>query len=448
MTATSSAEPRRASRPRRSLWRDGSRRAARCGAGRPGAPEHAQHVAVEFVHPVIVGTRALPAVALVDDDAATALRPMARAGDALIVVADADAAHRRHPAAGRGVGAHHHLAGRGSSPARSHGPARACGSATIRPPATTAASCSATTSSGSSPTSASSTPVSSRPSTTSRTSASPARTRAAWVRSSAATDDDATVRTASGIETVSTLLVGPVHPGDLVLVHAGTAIPWWTRDRLPLPVHRARRARRRVRCSTDLAASAEAKAATSARAPRRDARGARRRAGRDRRRHGVPVRGRWPALRLRQRRQLDGRRRCRRPLRRTRRADVRCPPGRSSPITPCSPRSPTTSATSSCSPASSSRRRAPARHRRRPVDERKLGQPAARLRRGATPRPAHGRAGGLRRRHAWRRRGRSTTASSCGPTACTASRRSRALSCSTCGSACSVGLIEEGPDVH
>nr|MDQ3293690.1 hydrogenase assembly protein HupF [Actinomycetota bacterium] len=27
----------------------------------PGSPEHARHVAVEFVHPVIVGTRALPA---------------------------------------------------------------------------------------------------------------------------------------------------------------------------------------------------------------------------------------------------------------------------------------------------------------------------------------------------------------------------------------------------
>ena len=30
----------------------------------PGAPEHAQHVAVEFVHPVIMGKRALPAVAV------------------------------------------------------------------------------------------------------------------------------------------------------------------------------------------------------------------------------------------------------------------------------------------------------------------------------------------------------------------------------------------------
>lgn len=34
----------------------------------------------------------------------------------------------------------------------------------------------------------------------------------------------ATVRTAAGEETVMTLLVDPVAPGDLLLVHAGTAI--------------------------------------------------------------------------------------------------------------------------------------------------------------------------------------------------------------------------------
>ncbi|MDQ3462654.1 MAG: HypC/HybG/HupF family hydrogenase formation chaperone, partial [Actinomycetota bacterium] len=34
----------------------------------------------------------------------------------------------------------------------------------------------------------------------------------------------ATVRLATGLETVSTMLVGPVDPNDLVLVHAGTAI--------------------------------------------------------------------------------------------------------------------------------------------------------------------------------------------------------------------------------
>jgi hypothetical protein len=34
----------------------------------------------------------------------------------------------------------------------------------------------------------------------------------------------AAVRTARGVETVDVTLVGPVAPGDLVLVHAGTAI--------------------------------------------------------------------------------------------------------------------------------------------------------------------------------------------------------------------------------
>jgi hydrogenase maturation factor len=36
--------------------------------------------------------------------------------------------------------------------------------------------------------------------------------------------DVATVRTADGSETIDTTIVGPVHPGDLVLVHAGAAI--------------------------------------------------------------------------------------------------------------------------------------------------------------------------------------------------------------------------------
>ncbi len=60
----------------------------------PAWPSHARHVAVEFVHPVVVGTRALPAVSL---DAATAVetvRALARPGDALLVVSTAD-----HPVA-------------------------------------------------------------------------------------------------------------------------------------------------------------------------------------------------------------------------------------------------------------------------------------------------------------------------------------------------------------
>jgi hydrogenase maturation factor len=56
----------------------------------PAWPSHARHVAVEFVHPVVVGTRALPAVSL---DAATAVetvRALARPGDALLGVSTAD----------------------------------------------------------------------------------------------------------------------------------------------------------------------------------------------------------------------------------------------------------------------------------------------------------------------------------------------------------------------
>ena len=40
-------------------------------------PEHARHVAVEFVHPVIVGKRALPAVSIDAVDPVGALRAIA-----------------------------------------------------------------------------------------------------------------------------------------------------------------------------------------------------------------------------------------------------------------------------------------------------------------------------------------------------------------------------------
>ncbi|MDQ5841010.1 MAG: hydrogenase assembly protein HupF, partial [Chloroflexota bacterium] len=51
---------------------------------------HAHHVAVEFVHPVIVGKRALPAFALVDADAVAQARLAARPGDVILAVASAD----------------------------------------------------------------------------------------------------------------------------------------------------------------------------------------------------------------------------------------------------------------------------------------------------------------------------------------------------------------------
>jgi len=51
---------------------------------------HAHHMAVEFVHPVIVGKRALPAVALTAPDVVAQARVSVRPGDVVIAVAAAD----------------------------------------------------------------------------------------------------------------------------------------------------------------------------------------------------------------------------------------------------------------------------------------------------------------------------------------------------------------------
>lgn len=56
----------------------------------PEQPEHARHIAVEFVHPVLVGKRALPAVSIAGWDPAAILRPLVRAGDAVIAVSRID----------------------------------------------------------------------------------------------------------------------------------------------------------------------------------------------------------------------------------------------------------------------------------------------------------------------------------------------------------------------
>jgi len=56
----------------------------------PEWPPHAHHVAVEFVHPVIMGKRALPAVMVDDTDLVGALRPAVRSGDILLAVASKD----------------------------------------------------------------------------------------------------------------------------------------------------------------------------------------------------------------------------------------------------------------------------------------------------------------------------------------------------------------------
>ncbi|CAJ1584297.1 HypC/HybG/HupF family hydrogenase formation chaperone [[Mycobacterium] wendilense] len=54
----------------------------------PAWQPHAQHIAVEFVHPVIVGKRALPAVALTGPDLIDVVRVSVRPGDIVIAVAD------------------------------------------------------------------------------------------------------------------------------------------------------------------------------------------------------------------------------------------------------------------------------------------------------------------------------------------------------------------------
>jgi hypothetical protein len=55
----------------------------------PQWPAHARHVAVEFVHPVIVGKRALPAVSIDGPGAAESVRLLSRPGDVLLTVSTA-----------------------------------------------------------------------------------------------------------------------------------------------------------------------------------------------------------------------------------------------------------------------------------------------------------------------------------------------------------------------
>jgi hydrogenase maturation factor len=56
----------------------------------PGWEPHALHIAVEFIHPVIVGKRALPAVALTGADLVDLVRVSVRPGDIVIGVGSAD----------------------------------------------------------------------------------------------------------------------------------------------------------------------------------------------------------------------------------------------------------------------------------------------------------------------------------------------------------------------
>lgn len=57
----------------------------------PHRDDHARHVAVEFVHPVIVGTRSLPAAAIVGNDLVSQARVDVQRGDILLLIGEADA---------------------------------------------------------------------------------------------------------------------------------------------------------------------------------------------------------------------------------------------------------------------------------------------------------------------------------------------------------------------
>lgn len=56
----------------------------------PGWEPHAQHIAVEFIHPVIMGKPALPAVAVTGTDVVEVARVSVRLGDIVIAVSGAE----------------------------------------------------------------------------------------------------------------------------------------------------------------------------------------------------------------------------------------------------------------------------------------------------------------------------------------------------------------------
>ncbi|MGH3531516.1 MAG: HypC/HybG/HupF family hydrogenase formation chaperone [Mycobacterium sp.] len=71
----------------------------------PGWEAHALHIAVEFIHPVIMGKRALPAVAITGPDVVDLVRVSVRPGDIVVGVGGADntevrSVMRRSPAWG------------------------------------------------------------------------------------------------------------------------------------------------------------------------------------------------------------------------------------------------------------------------------------------------------------------------------------------------------------
>lgn len=191
----------------------------------PGWEPHAQHIAVEFVHPVIMGKRALPAVALTGPDLVDLVRVSVQSDDIVVAVSGADqpdvrSIMRRAPAWGAttiwigsgprpepGVADHvlwlddsdprvpatggfvlfYHLLWELTHVCFEH-------SGLLKTP---------------------------EPEEVCLTCSDEGRLGEVIT---AAADGVATVRTARGAERVETTLIGPVAATDLVLIHAGTAI--------------------------------------------------------------------------------------------------------------------------------------------------------------------------------------------------------------------------------
>lgn len=191
---------------------------------------HAHHMAVEFVHPVVVGKRALPALALVSPSVVAQARVSVRAGDIVIAVAAADDAAvvdlMRRTSAWGALSVWIGSGGRPAAGAADHvlwiddpdplAPAtgrfvlmyhllweltHVCfehpGLLTPEPEGCAAEVCVTCSDEG-------------RPAEVIHPPDGPFGT--------------AVVRTATGEENVDTTLVGTVRPGDLLLVHAGSAL--------------------------------------------------------------------------------------------------------------------------------------------------------------------------------------------------------------------------------
>jgi phosphoheptose isomerase len=201
----------------------------------PAFAPHAHHIAVEFVHPVIVGKRALPAVALTGPDLLGQVRVSARAGDVVIAVAGADerdvrAVMRRADAWGVTT----IWIGHGDRP--EHGAADHVLWLDDQDPALPATGefvllyhllwelthvCFEHPGLLTPP---------SQECTDDVCITCSDEGRLGEVITTAHADGSASVRTATGNETVVTALTGPLSPGDLVLVHAGIAISTLSED--------------------------------------------------------------------------------------------------------------------------------------------------------------------------------------------------------------------------